>query len=264
LYIDSHAHLEGAKFDSDRAAVLDRARQAGVEQILAIGSGPGSWSGTLALAEAHPWIHSALGIDPHMAKSATDSEFDKLQKLLEHRKVIACGEIGLDYFHDLSPRDVQRGVFLRQLEMARAARVPVVIHCRPSAGSENAWDDAFRILSDHSSPPDCRGIIHCFGGEWSHASAAIELGFYISFAGTITFPRSEGIREAAGQVPIDRILIETDCPYLAPVPHRGCRNEPVLAVAVAEAVGYVRGLSKEEIGLKTSRNFHALFPQTAV
>jgi TatD DNase family protein len=264
LYIDSHAHVEGHKFDSDRAEMLARAREAGLERILAIGSGtgPGTYGCALKIAEQHDWIFASTGLHPHEAIVATEADYTEMERLAKYPKLIAWGEIGLDYFYDHSPRDVQKEVFRRQMELAQKARLPIIIHCRPSNNSENAWDDTLEMLRMHWAPSGLPGILHCFTGEWKHAQAALDIGFYISFAGNVSFPKAENIREAAKLVPLDRMLIETDSPYLAPVPHRGKRNEPGFVVNTAETIGQLRGMSKEEIGQKTTENFHTLFPQT--
>ncbi len=264
LYIDSHAHLEGDRFDGDRAQVLDRAREAGVTRILAIGSGtgPGTLDCAIKIAEQHDWIFATLGIHPHEAKLAGEADYVEMEQLARHPRIMAWGEIGLDYFYDHSPRDVQKEVFRRQMEQARASRLPIIIHCRPSNQSENAWDDTIQMLGDHWSSSGLGGILHCFTGEWKHAQAALDMGFYISFAGNVSFPKAGNIRAAAKQVPLDRMLIETDSPFLAPVPHRGKRNEPAFVVNTAEAIGQLRGLDKEEIGGKTAENFYSLFPKT--
>ena len=264
LYIDSHAHLEGHKFDSDRAEMLDRARAAGLERILAIGSGtgPGTYDCALKIAEQHPWIFSSTGLHPHEASVATAADYEEMSRLAQHPKLIAWGEIGLDYFYDHSPREVQKEVFRRQMELAQAARLPIIIHCRPSNNSENAWDDTLSMLQQHWAPSGLPGILHCFTGEWKHAEAALAIGFYISFAGNVSYPKAENIRHAASQVPLDRMLIETDSPYLAPAPHRGKRNEPGFVVNTAEAIAQLRGSAKEEIGKQTAENFYRLFPQT--
>jgi TatD DNase family protein len=264
VYIDSHAHLEGHKFDSDRAEMLARARGAGLDRILAIGSGtgPGTYDCALKIAEQHDWIFASTGLHPHEANVATDADYAEMDRLAKHPKLIAWGEIGLDYFYDHSPREVQKEVFRRQMELASAAKLPIIIHCRPSNNSENAWDDTLDMLRVHWAPSGRPGILHCFTGEWKHAQAALDIGFYISFAGNVSFPKAENIREAARLVPLDRIMIETDSPYLAPVPHRGKRNEPAFVVNTAETIGHLRGMSKEEIGHQTTENFYTLFPQT--
>jgi TatD DNase family protein len=263
LYVDSHAHLEGQKFDSDRAEVLERARAAGLERILAIGSGtgPGTLDCAIRIAEQHDWIFASIGIHPHEAKLAGEPDYTEMQHLASNRRVIAWGEIGLDYFYDHSPREVQKEVFGRQMEMARAARLPIIIHCRPSNNSENALDDTIQMLHDHWASSGLGGILHCFTGTWKHAKAALDIGFYISFAGNVSFPKAETIRESAQKVPLDRMLIETDSPFLAPVPHRGKRNEPAFVVNTAEAIAKLRGTSKEDIGRRTAQNFYALFPR---
>jgi TatD DNase family protein len=266
LYIDSHAHLEGHKFDQDRSQVLQRAREAGLERILAIGSGtgPGTFDCAIKIADQHDWIFASLGIHPHEAKLAGEADYAEMEQLARHPKIIAWGEIGLDYFYDHSPRDVQQQVFRRQMEQARSARLPIIIHCRPSNNSENAWDDTIQMLREHWASAGLGGILHCFTGEWKHAQAAVDMGFYISFAGNVSFPKAENIRQAATQVPLDRMLIETDSPFLAPVPHRGKRNEPAFVVNTAEAIGQLRGVSKEEIGTQTAENFYRLFPKTRI
>jgi len=263
-FVDSHAHLEMEQFNGDREAVFQRARDAGVESIVAIGSGtgPGSLDCGIQLAEGHEFVYATIGIHPHEAKLATDADFAELEQLAKRPKVIAWGEIGLDYFYDHSPRDVQRQVFTRQMELAREAKLPIVIHCRPSNNSENAWDDTIQMLRDHWSTSGLGGILHCFTGDWKHAKPAVDMGFYVSFAGNISFPKAENIRESAKQMPLERILIETDSPFLAPIPHRGKRNEPAFVVNTAEVVGQLHGMSQEEMGRKTAENFYTLFPQT--
>ena len=264
MYIDSHAHVEGSKFDPDRSEMLTRAREAGLERILAIGSGtgPGTYDCALKIAEQYDWIFASTGLHPHEASVATETDYAEMAALAKHPKLIAWGELGLDYFYDSSPRDVQKEVFRRQMELAKAAKLPIIIHCRPSNNSENAWDDTLQMLRDQWAPSGLPGILHCFTGEWKHAQAALEIGFYISFAGNVSFPKAENIRNVAKQVPLDRMLIETDSPYLAPVPHRGKRNEPSFVVNTAETISQLRGLSKEEIGTQTAKNFYTLFPRT--
>jgi len=264
MYIDSHAHVEGSKFDSDRADMLARAQAAGLERILAIGSGegPGTYDCALRIAEQHDWIFASTGLHPHEARIATEADYEEMAALAKHPKLIAWGEIGLDYFYDHSPRDVQMEVFRRQMELAAAAKLPIIIHCRPSNNSENAWDDTLDMLRAHWAPTGLPGILHCFTGEWKHAQAALDIDFYVSFAGNVSFPKAENIRDAAKQVPLDRMLIETDSPYLAPVPHRGKRNEPSFVVNTAETIAQLRGTTKVEIGEKTAENFYTLFPRT--
>ncbi len=266
MYIDSHAHIEGEKFSVDRTEMLTRAREAGLERILAIGSGtgPGTYDCGLKVAEQHDWIFASTGLHPHEASVATETDYQEMADLAKHPKIIAWGEIGLDYFYDHSPRDLQKAVFRRQMELAALAKLPIIIHCRPSNNSENAWDDTLQMLRDHWAPSGLPGILHCFTGEWKHAQAALDIGFYVSFAGNVSYPKAQNIRDAANDVPLDRMLIETDSPYLAPVPHRGKRNEPSYVVNTAETIAQLRGLTKEEIGRQTAENFYTLFPQTVI
>jgi len=261
IFVDSHAHLEMEQFNNDRAAMLQHAQDAGIGTILAIGSGtgPGSLDCAIQLADQHEFIYATIGIHPHEAKLATDADFEELAQLAERSKVIAWGEIGLDYFYDLSPRDVQQQVFLKQLQLAQLAKLPIAIHCRPSDRSEDAWQDCLKLLHEHWASSGLGGILHCFTGTWAHAQQALDMGFMISFAGNVTFPKAQQIREAAKQAPLDRMLIETDSPFLAPVPHRGKRNEPAFVKEVARQVGELRGLSTEDVGLQTAKNFYRFF-----
>jgi TatD DNase family protein len=261
IFVDSHAHLETEQFEADREQVIARAREAGIETILAIGSGtgPGSLDCAIRLAEQHGFIYATIGIHPHEAKLARDADFEEMAQLATRPKVIAWGEIGLDYFYDHSPRDIQQHVFLKQLEMAQAARLPIVIHCRPSDGSDDAWEDCLTLLRERWAGSGLGGILHCFTGTMAHATRALDMGFMISFAGNVTFPKAQQIRDAAREVPLDRMLIETDSPFLAPVPHRGKRNEPSFVKEAARQIGEIRGQSTEAIGLQTAKNFYRFF-----
>ncbi|HEY6766970.1 MAG TPA: TatD family hydrolase [Candidatus Sulfotelmatobacter sp.] len=261
MFVDSHAHLDGDKYAADREQVIARAREAGVRTIVAIGigDGPSEVDCGVRLAEQYPFIYATIGIHPHEAKLATEAAFAEMERLARHPKVIAWGEIGLDYYYDHSPRKLQKQVFIRQMELAAAAKLPIVIHCRPSDGSEDAWQDCLDLIQDHWSAKGLGGILHCFTGTPDHARRALDMGFLISFAGNITFPKAQQIRDAALRVPMDRMLIETDCPFLAPVPNRGKRNEPAFVVETARKLGELRGLSVEEIGERTSRNFYGFF-----
>ena len=274
MFIDSHAHLEGKRYDVDRAEVLARAKQNGVEAYLAIGIGEGPETANCGIRLAdkydgkpeYPRIWASVGIHPHEAHLANEAADIQMLQWARHPRVIAWGEIGLDYFYDHSPRDVQKAVFLRQMDLANTAELPIVIHCRPSDNSENAWDDCLTMITAHWSSSGLGGILHCFTGSVDHARRALDLGFMISFAGNITFPKAQSIRDAAHMVPLDRMLIETDSPYLAPIPHRGQRNEPAFVQEVARQIGELRGLSAEEIGAQTTRNFYKFFgltPETA-
>jgi TatD DNase family protein len=261
MFVDSHAHLDGNKFDSDRDEVIDRARAAGVRTIVAIGNGdgPADVDCGIRLAEKYDFIYATLGIHPHEARLADEAAYQRMERLAKHPKVIAWGEIGLDYHYDHSPREVQKNVFVRQMELAKAAKLPIVIHCRPSDNSENAWEDCLALIRQQWASRGLGGILHCFTGNWPQAKAALDMGFMISFAGNVTFSKAQQIRDAALEVPLDRMLIETDSPYLAPVPHRGKRNEPAYVVETARKLGELRAAPAEEIGEQTSCNFYNFF-----
>jgi TatD DNase family protein len=261
MFVDSHAHLDGTQFDSDRKEVIARARESGVRTMVAIGNGDGppTLDAGIKLAEMYPFLYATIGIHPHEARLASDHAYAEMERLARHPKVIAWGEIGLDYFYDHSPRDTQKQVFSRQMELAAAAKLPIVIHCRPSDNSENAWDDCLQMIHDQWAPNGIGGVLHCFTGTWPQARRALDMGFMISFAGNVTFPRAQQIRDAALDVPLDRMFIETDCPYLAPVPYRGKRNEPSFVKETAHKLGELRGLSMEDIGEQTARNFYNFF-----
>ncbi len=261
MFVDSHAHLDGQQFHSDREQVIARAREAGVQTIVAIGNGdgPDQVDCGIRLAEKYDFIYATLGIHPHEARLADDAAYQNMQRLARHPKVIAWGEIGLDYYYNHSPRDLQKEVFIRQMELAAAARLPIVIHCRPSEASEDAWQDCLALMREHWAATALGGILHCFTGAWPQAESALDMGFMISFAGNITFPKAQQIRDVAAEIPLERMLIETDSPFLAPVPHRGKRNEPAFVSETAKRLGELRGLTTEEIGRQTSQNFYRFF-----
>jgi TatD DNase family protein len=247
--VDSHVHLDDRKFDADREAVIERALAAGVERMMAIGtgSGPPDLETGIRLAERYPFMVATIGVHPHDASKATPETFERLRDLAAHPKVAAIGEIGLDYHYDFSPRDVQQSVFRTQLEIAAQAGKPIVIHTR------EAWADTMAIVGRGR-----RGIMHCFTGDAQQAREALDLGFHLAFGGVLTFPNADVVREAARITPEDRLLVETDCPYLAPVPHRGRRNEPAFVVEVARRLAEVRASTLDEIAGQTTRNFERL------
>jgi TatD DNase family protein len=253
--IDSHAHVDFPQFDEDRDAMLQRARAAGVNTILAIGVGPGpeKLDAAIPYAEAHDWIYTTVGIHPHEAKEVTQAHLDTLARLAKHPKVIAWGEIGLDYFYDHSPRDVQQRVFCEQMELAAAAKLPLVIHCR------DAWSDCLDMLETQWKPTGLGGILHCFTSTREDAQRGLDMGFLVSFTGNLTFPKAQNIRDVAKDLPLENILIETDSPYLAPQPMRGKRNEPAYVAEVAKALGNVRNLGTEETAAATAANFRRFF-----
>jgi TatD DNase family protein len=253
--IDSHAHVDVPDYDADRAAMLDRARAAGIGTLLAIGNGPDleKLGAAVSYAETHDWIYASAGIHPHEAKLATDAHYAELERLARHPRAIAWGEIGLDYHYDHSPRDVQAKVFRHQLSQARQAKKPVIIHCR------EAWADCLKILGDDWRSAGLGGIFHCFSGTLEEARAGMDLGFLISFAGNVTYPKAQNLRDVARDLPLDRLLVETDSPFLAPQPHRGRRNEPAYVAEVARSLGNVRNLPATEIAERTSENFRRFF-----
>jgi TatD DNase family protein len=250
---DSHTHLEFPQFDEDREQVFERAWVSGVRHLVAIGSGTGPHRlrAGLEMAEDRDWVYPTIGIHPHEASLATNPHFVELEQLAKQSRVIAVGEIGLDYHYDHSPRDVQQAVFRRQLELAETHRLPVIIHCR------EAWPDCLRILEEQWKRTGLGGIFHCFSGSFEDARRGLDAGFYISFAGTLTFPKAADLRDVAAQIPWDRVLVETDCPFLAPVPKRGKRNEPSFVRYVAEQMGMIRSVSAQEAAAATTRNFLA-------
>jgi TatD DNase family protein len=252
--IDSHCHLDSADFDEDRDAVIERAIAAGVEHMLAIGTGQGppDLEAGLRLAGKHPAFFATVGIHPHDAAKAKPDDFKRLGDLLAHPKVLAVGEIGLDYHYDFSPRDVQKSVFIEQMELAASSKKPIVIHTR------EAWDDTIALIEQHWTPRGIGGIMHCFSGSPEEARRAIDLGFYLAFGGIVTFPKALAVQESAKSAPRDRILLETDAPYLAPVPKRGKRNEPALMVHTARKLAELRGESYEELCNATTENFRRL------
>jgi TatD DNase family protein len=256
MYIDSHAHVESADFDADRGQVIQRAHHAGVEIIVCVGNGDiakDSHAAAFRLAEKHDFIYTTVGVHPHEARLVDDALCDKLAGLSHHPKVIAWGEIGLDYHYDNSPREVQRDVFRRQLQLARERRLPAVIHTR------EAEEDTLRILREEWQSAALPGIIHCFTGTRGFAEQAVEMGFLISFSGVVTFKKAEDLRNTARHLPVDKILIETDSPFLAPIPYRGRRNEPAYVIETARCIAELRDIPVEEFGRITSENFRRLF-----
>lgn len=251
--VDSHCHLDGERFSQDRDAVIARARSAGVEYMLAIGSGDGppDLEAAIRLADAYPFIYATAGVHPHDAAKATAETWPALASLTAHPKCVALGEIGLDYHYDFSPRHLQQAVFVRQMELARDASLPIVIHTR------EAWSDTIALIRQHWDPA-LGGIFHCFSGGPAEAQQALDLGFHISFSGIVTFPSATEIHAAAAIVPPDRLLIETDSPYLAPIPFRGKRNEPAYVLHTATRLAELRGSSTDSIAALTTANWKQL------
>jgi TatD DNase family protein len=274
MLIDSHCHLDDYE---DLDAVLANAQAAGVGQLLAIGigDGPATMHRALEIARQHHNIFATAGIHPQEAHQATPGHLAKLKTLAQDPRCIAIGEIGLDYYHADNPGiAVQQAAFIAQLEIAAAARKPIAIHVRtselatPAAKARyepaDAWNDLLSLLAEHWNHRNLPGIMHCFSGNEAQAEASIAAGFYLSFAGNVTYPKSTAIQTVAATAPADRILIETDAPFLTPVPLRGQRNEPANVAHTAAFVAALRGISTEELATQTTANFHTLFPIAAV
>src|SRR5215467_13744656 len=252
MLIDSHAHLDDPRFNDDRDAVLQRAWDAGVRNILTIGNGtgPDAMGCGLPIAESRNWIYTSVGVHPHDAKHVEVRHYAMMKELSRHDKVIAIGETGLDYYYDHSPRETQLEVFRAQVALARELDLPVIVHTRDADG------DTRRILEQEAPR---RGVLHCFTSSDALADFAIELGFFISFSGIVTFPNARSLAETARRIPADRILVETDCPYLAPVPNRGRRNEPGFVSDTARFLARLRETSTDDLAAQTSANFGRLF-----
>ncbi|HTB11955.1 MAG TPA: TatD family hydrolase [Bryobacteraceae bacterium] len=251
MLIDSHCHLDSDQFDQDREEVIQRALDAGVSRMVAIGTGngPPDLEAGIRLADKYESFYATVGVHPHDASKHFDEAH--LRDLTQHPKVIAIGEIGLDYHYDFSPREVQHAVFIRQMQIAQAAKKPIVIHTR------EAWNDTIQLIRNHWDPA-IGGIMHCFSGNPEQAKQALDLGFYLSFGGIVTFPKALEIQQSAREAPIDRILVETDAPYLAPVPKRGKRNEPAFMIETVKKLATLRGVSEQSLAASTTTNFHRL------
>ena len=267
MLIDSHAHLDSPRYDDDREQMLRRAAEAGVGAVLAIGIGEGPAEMHLALEICRefngkpgmPRLYASAGIYPHNAAEADDAAQAKLDNLLSQPEVIACGEIGLDYYHEGAAHPIQREGLICQLKIAAARRRPILIHCRPKDGATDAWDHLFEVLEEHWMSTGLGGVMHCFGGGWEQARRSLDLGFLISFAGNLTYPKAQSLREVAAQVPIDGVLVETDAPWLAPNSLRGKRNEPAFVTQTAQTLAEIHNLSAAEIAEATTKNFARLF-----
>jgi TatD DNase family protein len=272
---DSHAHLDSARYDADREAMLKAARDAGVGTVLSIGigDGPDTMHRALDLCREYagrtdvPRLFATAGVHPDEAAKLDHAALDTLNKLLAAPEIVACGEIGLDYYWDTAPRAVQQEAFIEQMELAAGHRLPIVIHCRAAeragTGDTAAWDDTLDLLHRHWRQTSLGGILHCFAGTVEHARRAIDFGFLISFAGNITFPKAQAIRDAAAALPLASMLIETDAPFLTPVPRRGQRNEPAYVTGTATKLAELRGVGVDEVAAVTTQNFETLMRITS-
>jgi TatD DNase family protein len=252
MFIDTHTHLHHAEFDADREATLERARSAGVEVCLAIATDVADSDRAVEFAGKHPDVFASVGVHPHEAAGLTPEGLDELARLAGSERVVAWGEIGLDYYYQHSPKDAQRQRFADQMALAYQAELPLVLHTR------DAWDDTFRMLDDH---PHRGGVFHCFTGAVEQAEAAVSRGFFVSFSGIVTFAKAQALQAAAARVPADRLLIETDCPFLAPAPNRGKRNEPAFVTLVAQKLAELRDVPVAEIARMSRENARRCFPR---
>jgi TatD DNase family protein len=264
MLIDTHAHIADAKFDADRDAVIGRAREAGVTTLVEIAESPETWDAAVRLAESHPFIYASLGIHPHHAHEVGPQEWpsvsQKLRQLLQHPKVVAVGEFGLDYFRMQNTAEQQDYLFRRQLELARELRKPIVIHCREAhADTQKALLEFYPETSAAMDCPRPAGVIHCFSGAWPDAQTYMFHGFVLGFDGPVTYPSSKTLKEVVLRMPLQRMVLETDSPYLPPQTHRGQRNEPAHLAAVAQAVGELKRKETTQVAQVTSDNARRLF-----
>lgn len=263
IFVDSHCHIDGEAFDADRDEVVERAKKAGVAAMLTVGTGnphDGEIAKAVEIAERYENVFAAVGVHPHDARLYDDAAEKHLIDLAQSsRKVIAWGEIGLDFYYDHSPREIQIEVFRRQIKTAERLNLPIIIHSR------DADEETVEILTDECSKKNFRGgIMHCFGGTAEMAEKLMEIGFLISFAGNVTFKKAENLREAARVVPLERLLIETDCPFLAPIPMRGKRNEPSFVAHTAQFLADFYEISVEKLARHTTENFKKFFNVNSV
>lgn len=252
MFIDTHAHLQDSCYDADREAVIRRAAEQGVRRILCIGIDVATSRQAVELAGAYEGVYATVGLHPHDAKTADADTFAALRRLAEHPKVVAIGEIGLDAYRDLSPRPMQEEVFRSLIQLAHEANLPLVIHNRDAHGN------VLRIL-DEEDGWACGGVMHCFSGTRGQAQIYLDRGFYLGLDGPVTFPNARELQALAAQLPLDRLLVETDCPYLTPHPHRGKRNEPGYVHLVAEKIAELQGKPLEEVARVTTANAEQLF-----
>ena len=276
MLIDSHAHLDSERYAEDREAMLRRAFDAGVGTVLAIGIGEKAegMSGALDICRQYnvrtaegeivarpglPKLYASAGVYPHTTPEIDDKILSQLDSLLAEPEVIACGEIGLDYYHEGAAKDVQRAGLIMQLEVAAAHKRPILIHCRGTQEGTEAWTDLFAIFEEHWRSTGLGGVMHCFGGGWEQARRSLEMGFLVSFAGNLTYPKAQPLRDVAAKLPLDSVLVETDAPWLAPMPDRGKRNEPSFVTRTAETLAEALGVEPAELALATTKNFERLF-----
>lgn len=252
MLFDTHTHVNVEEFDEDREAVIERAREAGVQEMVVVGFDRATIDGALALAEAYDFIYAAVGWHPVDAIDATEEDFRRIEQLTSHPKVVALGEMGLDYHWDKSPAEIQKEVFTRQIDIAKRVQLPIIIHNR------EATDDIIALMQEENAR-DVGGIMHCFSAGVEEARQCLQMDFHISFGGPVTFKNARLPKEVAAQVPLERLLVETDCPFLSPHPYRGKRNEPARVKLIAEKIAELRQMSFEALSEKTSDNARRLF-----
>ena len=250
--VDSHAHLNFDAFDEDREDVLRRAREAGLAALVNVGIDVPTSEASVELAEKYPDVWATVGVHPHDARSLDDAGRDRLRELVRHPKVVAVGEVGLDFYYDYSPRELQESVFREMIALAREADKPLVIHTR------EAWERVLAVLEEELRGGPLRGVFHCFSGDVTQAGRVLAWGFHVSFCGNLTFKNSR-LPEVLKAVPLDRLLLETDSPFLAPVPHRGKRNEPAYVRLTARKIAEVKGVPLDEVLRRTTENAVRLF-----
>lgn len=276
MLIDSHAHLDSERYADDREPMLRRAFDAGVGTVLSIGIGEqaAGMCGALEICRQFnqrtadgeieaggglPLLYASAGVYPHTTQEIDDAILNQLDGLLAQPEVIACGEIGLDYYHEGAAKDVQQAGLIKQLEIAAARKRPILIHCRGTNEGFDAWDDLFLVLDEFWGRTGLGGIMHCFGGGWAQARRSLEMGFLVSFAGNLTYPKAQPLRDVAAKLPLDSVLVETDAPWLAPMPDRGKRNEPAWVARTAQTLAEAMGIEPAELAVATTRNFERLF-----
>jgi len=252
MLFDTHAHLDDKRFDDDRDELIRGLPERGVSRVITPGIDVDSSKKCVDLADKYDIVYAGVGIHPHEASKLEDNYLDQLRTMAQNKKVVAIGEIGLDYYYDFSPRDIQKQRFIEQIELAAELKLPIIIHNRDS------HEDMLNILREHKELIN-GGVMHCFSGSWEMAKIVLDLGLYISLAGPVTFKNAKKPVEVAKNVPLDRLLIETDSPYLTPVPYRGKRNDPGHVALVAEKIAEIRGITVEEVGRITTENALNLF-----
>jgi TatD DNase family protein len=272
MLIDSHAHLDSPRYAEDREAMLEHAYDAGVGAVLSIGigEGPGEMHQARDLCREFnakreagaklPRLFASAGVYPHSTPEIDDAVLAKLDNLLSEPDVIACGEIGLDYYHEGAPHDLQRAMLIKQLEVAAARKRPILIHCRGTNEGTDAWADLFLVLDEFWGKTGLGGVMHCFGAGWEEARRSLDMGFLVSFAGNVTYPKAQPLRDVAAKMPLDGVLVETDAPWLAPAQNRGKRNEPAMVTETAQVVAAAMGVAVEDLAEATTANFFRLFP----